>query len=64
MKPLARMKAGIEPSHVSIRRETSAGAALSASRRPARSGRSEDSRSMTLMPWRARSSTWGAVMGS
>ena len=45
-----RMKAGIEPSAVSMRRETRAGAVLRASSRPARSGRSEDSRSMTAMP--------------
>ena len=58
------MNAGIEPSLVSMSREASAGAVLSASSSPTRSGRSDDSRNITAMPWRARSRTSWAVIGS
>src|SRR5438445_106803 len=64
MNPWVRRNAGIEPSLVSMSREASAGAVLRASRSPTRSGRSEESRSITAMPWRARSSTSWAVIGS
>ncbi len=58
------MNAGIEPSLVSISRDASAGAVFKASSSPTRSGRRDDSRSITAMPRRARSSTSCAVIGS